>query len=129
MLFRQFRCIPLKARNPSFVNHVGAEPPASPLPNARCRGCRDTFKLIVSYPAQTAINQTIKKFLTLLISWCARKPSRNVLATSEKIACSCHEVLWQFQGGLFVVSMKRPGIFRGVTEQRDFVINFDNFVK
>uniref|UniRef100_A0A7S4BTQ6 Choline transporter-like protein n=1 Tax=Chrysotila carterae TaxID=13221 RepID=A0A7S4BTQ6_CHRCT len=34
-----------------------------------CRGCRDTFKLIVSYPAQTAINQTIKKFLTLLISW------------------------------------------------------------
>mmetsp|Transcript_19534 Transcript_19534/g.44905 ORF Transcript_19534/g.44905 Transcript_19534/m.44905 type:complete len:245 (-) Transcript_19534:715-1449(-) len=33
-----------------------------------CRGCRDTFQLVALYPAQTAINQAVKKLLVLIIS-------------------------------------------------------------
>jgi hypothetical protein len=34
-----------------------------------CTGCADTFKLICTYPAQTAINAIIKNLLKMLIGW------------------------------------------------------------
>jgi len=34
-----------------------------------CRGCRDTFKLVGNYPAQTAVNQAVKKLLKVIINW------------------------------------------------------------